>query len=221
MEEKREASAPSRPQPKTYHFYSWFFPGLFTTRRDEKLFLEYTQSQKQRAIPRFIITGLFLQFYSALVPGELNFAIAYALTASAIIVNVSLLLLHYCLPSKRIIISHVTWFAIWAQLLVSAGRRVGDAYNELLGWAALLQHLTLATLPFNAPTLIVYSLLSMSAYIFTQYLNACDVEYVQPDDLFDQVRHNTKRLVKKMSCRYLPNTLFFTGNLQFQHFALR
>lgn len=176
-----------RPQAKTYHFRIWFLPRYFTPRRDEKLFMEYTESQKQRAIPRLLVTGLILQLFTTIVPGELDFVFAYALTATAIVVNLTLLALNYYVKSKRTIISHLAWFVLWVQLLVSALRRQGDAYNELLGWAALLQYLTLATLPFRAFTLIIYSILSMSAYIIVQYLNALMFESRLPQDFLFQV----------------------------------
>ncbi|KOB76177.1 Adenylate cyclase, partial [Operophtera brumata] len=175
-----------RPQPKTYHFRIWFLPRFFTPRRDEKLFMEYTESQKQRAIPRLLVTGLILQLFTVIVPGELDFVFAYALTSTAVIANLTLLALHYYVRSKRSIISHLAWVVLWAQLLASALRRQGDAYDELLGWAALLQYLTLATLPFRALTLIIYSILSFSAYILVQYFNALMFEGRLPQDFLYQ-----------------------------------
>lgn len=179
---------PARTKRK-YRFYSRFFFGFFKNhRQDQKQFMEYTKSQKQRAIPRLIATGLVLQLFSALVPGEVDLFAAYGLTLTAVIANVTLLTSHYCLPSRRTLISHVTWFMIWLQLLASTLRRQGDTYNELLGWAALLQYLTMATLPFNPPTLLFYSHLSGIAYISTQFLNAALFEISLPPDLLNQVR---------------------------------
>lgn len=214
-----------QPKPKSYHIYAMFFSGLFTTRRDQKLFLEYTKTQKQRAIPRLIATGLLLQLFTVFVPGEIDFVVAYALTLTAVIANLTLLALHYCVPSKRTFISHITWFVIWAQLLVSALRRLGDSFNELLGWAALLQYLTIATLPFSAPTLLLYTHLSMFAYIFVQYWSATMFDSELPRDLYNQVRKNKvfhihlyhllgdKHKIKRHVC-------LVSGSLQWKYFML-
>lgn len=172
----------------SYRMRYWFVPPWgFSIKQEEKLYLEYTKHQRQRAIPRFLAVGVLIQAFAALVPGERDWVFAYASMIVALFANCTLAGLYVCFEKARTIVSHFTWLLLWTQLLISASRRLGDSYNELLGWAMILQYFTIATLPFRVVTLTIYSLLSMTAYIFVQYSNACASESKLPDDFTYQV----------------------------------
>ncbi|CAG4968046.1 unnamed protein product [Colias eurytheme] len=147
-------------------------PWRFVDLSDEKLYLAYTQRQRQGAVLRWIALGLLLQIFIALVPGESNLEFAYASVVIAILINVSLAIVYALIRRARPALNHIAWFVLWVQLLISASRRVGDSYNELLGWAIVLQYFTLTTLPFHHLLLTVYSTISFSAYLLIQYYNA-------------------------------------------------
>ncbi|XP_060802220.1 adenylate cyclase type 3 isoform X2 [Amyelois transitella] len=157
----------------------WTFlvpPWGFTDREEEKLYSAYTQRQRQRAIPRLLLTGVLLQLFATVVPGERDLLFAYTSVAIALFLNLTLASVYICVRFARPALIHIAWLVLWAQLLVSVSRRLGDSYNELLGWAVVLQYFTLATLPFHYLLLILYSTLSFSAYLLVQYYNASTSE---------------------------------------------
>ncbi|VVC92950.1 unnamed protein product [Leptidea sinapis] len=147
-------------------------PWRFKDPSDEKLYSAYTQRQREGAILRWISLGILLQIFVALVPGESNLDFAYGSVAIATVVNLSLLISYALVPRVRPVLNHVAWLAVWIQLLVSASRRIGDSYNELLGWALVLQYYTLTTLPLHHVLLILYSVISLLAYLLVQYSNS-------------------------------------------------
>lgn len=179
----------SNNAPKvSYNFRYWLVPPWgFSLRQEEKLYLEYTKRQKQRAIPRLLVIGVLIQAFAVLVPGERDLFFAYSSVVIALFTNLTLAALYGCVRRARTIISHLAWFVLWAQILVSASRRLGDSYNELLGWAVVLQYFTLAALPFQCVLLITYTVLSFAAYLFVQYYNALSSESRLPDDFICQV----------------------------------
>lgn len=165
-------------------------PWRFSDLSEEKLYLAYTQRQRQRAVLRLIATGVLFQAFAALVPGERDLHFAYASVAVALIVNLILAVTYAFIYRARTALNHVTWFVMWIQLLVSVSRRLGDSYNELLGWAVVLQYFTIATLPFHYMILIIYSTLSFIGYLTVQYYNASTAESRFADDFYLQVCKN-------------------------------
>ncbi|XP_047516260.1 adenylate cyclase type 3 isoform X1 [Pieris napi] len=147
-------------------------PWSFEDPSDEKLYLAYTQRQRQGAVLRWISLGILLQIFIALVPGEANLKFAYASVVIGTVLNLSLVIVYAVLPKVRPLLNHIAWLVLWIQLLVSTSRRVGDSYNELLGWAIVLQYFTLTTLPFHHLLLIVYSVISFTAFLLVQSYNA-------------------------------------------------
>lgn len=162
-------------------------PWGFPDREEEKLYSAYTARQRQRAVPRLLATGALLQAFAALVPGERDLAFAYASVALALLADLLLACLYVCVRPARAALNHLAWLVLWTQLLVSASRRLGDSYNELLGWAVVLQYFTLATLPLHHVLLILYSTLSFCGYLLVQYYNASTSESRLADDFYFQV----------------------------------
>lgn len=162
-------------------------PWGFKDREEEKLYSAYTQRQRQRAIPRLLLAGVLLQLFALLVPGERDVLFAYTSVAIALFLNLILASMYICIRTARPALIHIAWLVLWAQLLVSVSRRLGDSYNELLGWAVVLQYFTLAILPFHYLLLILYSILSFSAYLLVQYYNASTSESRLAEDFFYQV----------------------------------
>lgn len=162
-------------------------PWGFKDGEDEKLYSAYTQRQRQRAIPRWLAAGVLLQLFTMVVPGERDLFFAYTLALLAIAINVSLYLVYAFIPHFRPIANHIAWVIVWIELLVSVSRRLGDSYNELLGWAVVLQYFTLATFPFHYVLLIVYSIISFSGYLYVQFYNACTSESRLAEDFCYQV----------------------------------
>lgn len=186
-------------------------PWGFTDLEDETLYSAYTQRQRQRAVPRLLATGALLQAFAALVPGERDLGFAYSSVMLAIVTNVILAGIYYFVRHARPVLNHIAWLVLWIQLLVSASRRLGDSYNELLGWAVILQYFTLATLPFHHLLLVIYSTVSFSAYLLVQYYNASTSESRLPDDFCYQVYHFIKyfHLFMSQLLPFLHNILQF------------
>ncbi|XP_013181061.1 PREDICTED: adenylate cyclase type 3 [Papilio xuthus] len=161
-------------------------PWRFTDISEEKLYLAYTERQRQRAVLRLLATGLLFQIFAAIVPGESNLYFAYTFVGIAFLVNVVLLAMYAFVRRARYVMNHIAWLFIWAQLLISVSRRIGDSYNELLGWAVVVQFFTVAMLPFHYVILLLYSLLSLSGYLFVQYYLAITTENRLPEDFFGQ-----------------------------------
>ncbi|XP_063358545.1 adenylate cyclase type 8 [Cydia amplana] len=157
-------------------------PWGFTDLKEEELYTAYTQRQRQRAVPRLLAAGVLLQAFAALVPGERDLSFAYTSVALALLLNLALALVYITIRPARLALNHIAWLALWIQLLVSASRRLGDSYNELLGWAVVLQYFTLAALPFHYLLLILYSTISFTAYLLVQYYSAIITENKLPDD---------------------------------------
>lgn len=162
-------------------------PWGFTDIEEEKLYSAYTQRQRQRAVPRLLAIGALLQAFAAIVPGERDLSFAYASIAIALVANLILAAVYLFVRSARTLLNHIAWLVLWTQLLVSASRRLGDSYNELLGWAVVLQYFTLATLPLHHVLLILYSAISFCAYLLVQYYNASSSESRLADDFYFQV----------------------------------
>lgn len=163
-------------------------PWRFTDLSEEKLYQAYTEWQRQRAVLRLLGTGLLFQIFAAIIPGESNLYFAYNSVLIGLTINVVLIVIYAIARRARYVLNHIAWLVIWAQLLMSVSRRTGDSYNELLGWAAVLQFFTIATLPFHYVILLLYSLLSLSGYLLVQYYLAITVEKRLPEDFFNQVR---------------------------------
>ncbi|XP_021189256.3 adenylate cyclase type 8 [Helicoverpa armigera] len=161
-------------------------PWGFTDREEEKLYSAYTQRQRQRAVPRLLATGALMQAFAVVVPGERDLSFAYASVAIALVANLILASAYVCVRPARRVLNHVAWLVLWTQLLVSASRRLGDSYNELLGWAVVLQYFTLATLPLHHVLLILYSSISFCGYLLVQYYNASTSETRLADDFYFQ-----------------------------------
>ncbi|XP_046961746.1 adenylate cyclase type 3 [Vanessa cardui] len=181
-----EKSVQARTLKKSACWFCFVPPWRFSDLSEEKLYLAYTQRQRQRAILRLLAIGVLFQTFAALVPGERDLHFAYALMAVALVVNLLLAAIYAFISRARSALNHVAWFVLWMQLLVSASRRLGDSYNELLGWAVVLQYFTLATLPFHFMLLIIYSILSFAAYLAVQYYNASTAESRLADDFYLQ-----------------------------------
>lgn len=181
-----------------YSFRYWLVPPWgFSLRQEEKLYLEYTKRQKQRAVPRLLAIGVLIQAFAALVPGERDLFFAYSSVIIALFANLTLAALYGCVRGARTAISHAAWIVLWAQLLVGASRRLGDSYNELLGWAVVLQYFTLAALPFQCFLMIIYSILSFTAFLLIQYYNASSSESRLPEDFVYQVSNiNIEKVTK-------------------------
>ncbi|OWR44922.1 putative Adenylate cyclase type [Danaus plexippus plexippus] len=161
-------------------------PWRFSDLSDEKLYLAYTQQQRQRAVLRLIITGVLFQVFASLVPGERDLHFAYKSVAISLVLNLILAVIYALFRKARTALNHIAWITLWVQLLVSTSRRLGDSYNELLGWAVVLQYFTLATLPFHYILLILYSTLSLTAYLLIQYYNATTTESRLAGDFYLQ-----------------------------------
>ncbi|XP_052747174.1 adenylate cyclase type 3 [Bicyclus anynana] len=181
-----EKSVQVRSSSKCSCWICFVPPWRFSDLSEEKLYLAYTQCQRQCAVLRLLFTGILFQIFAALVPGERDLHFAYTSVAVSLIVNLSLATIYAFIHRARSSLNHVTWFVLWTQLLVSSSRRLGDSYNELLGWAFVLQYFTLATLPFHYMILILYSTLSFVAYLLVQYYNASTAESRLADDFFLQ-----------------------------------
>ncbi|CAG9566993.1 unnamed protein product [Danaus chrysippus] len=161
-------------------------PWRFSDLSDEKLYLAYTQQQRQRAVLRLILTGVLFQVFASLVPGERDLHFAYKSVAISLVLNLILAVIYALYRKARTALNHIAWITLWVQLLVSTSRRLGDSYNELLGWAVVLQYFTLATLPFHYILLILYSTLSLTAYLLIQYYNATTTESRLAGDFYLQ-----------------------------------
>ncbi|KAJ0181781.1 hypothetical protein K1T71_002503 [Dendrolimus kikuchii] len=161
-------------------------PWGFTDVEEEKLYSAYTQRQRQRAIPRLLAIGILLQAFALIVPGERDLFFTYASVATSLLINLTLAAAYACVRRMRPVLTHMVWLVLWGQLLISASRRLGDSYNELLGWAVVFQYFTLATMPFHYLLLTAYSLLSFTAYLVVQYYNASTSESRLADDFYFQ-----------------------------------
>lgn len=170
-------------------------PWGFTDIEEERLYSAYTQRQRQRAIPRLLAIGVLLQAFAVVVPGERDLFFTYASVAIALLTNTTLAVIYACARRIRPVLTHIAWLVLWAQLLVSASRRLGDSYNELLGWAVVLQYFTLATMPFHYMFLAAYSLLSFTSYLVVQYYNASTSESRLADDFYFQQLANGSLLL--------------------------
>ncbi|CAH0603211.1 unnamed protein product [Chrysodeixis includens] len=168
----------------------WGFPDV----EDEILYCAYTHRQRQRAVVRLLAVGVLLQAFAAVVPGERDLAFAYASIAVAMVANIILAAVYVCVRPARTILNHVAWLVLWIQLLVHSSRRLGDAYNELLGWAVVLQYFTLATLPLHHAVLALYSTLSFIAYLLVQTYSAYITEGKITEDILLQQLGNTSLL---------------------------
>lgn len=182
-----EKQMQARPLNKSACWICVVPPWGFTDREEEKLYSAYTQRQRQRAVPRLLATGALMQAFAVLVPGERDLSFAYASVAVALVANLILASAYVCVRPARTLLNHVAWLVLWTQLLVSASRRLGDSYNELLGWAVVLQYFTLATLPLHHVLLILYSTISFCGYLLVQYYNASTSESRLADDFYFQV----------------------------------
>lgn len=174
-------------------------PWGFKDLEEEKLYSTYTQQQRQKAVPHLLTIGVLLQAFSVVVPGERDMAFAYISIILASFANLTLVIVYTFCRSTRPVLNHVVWLVLWIQLLVSGSRRLGDSYNELLGWAVVLQYFTLATLPLHYLILILYSALSFSAYLQVQFYNAYTSESRLPDDFYLQVGWMCKNYDLKIS----------------------
>lgn len=163
-------------------------PWGFADPRDEELYTTYTHRQRQRAVPRLLAVFTIFNFYVFLIPGETKYMVGLTTAAIGNTVNIILLIIFITLPeSGKTIASHYTWLCVWVLLLFNVSRRVGDTYNELLGWAVVMQYLTIAALPFHYIVIIIYSVLSLVAYLVVQFINAIQSETSLPDDFLYQV----------------------------------
>ncbi|XP_049865380.1 adenylate cyclase type 8 isoform X2 [Pectinophora gossypiella] len=186
-------------------------PWGFTDLEEEQLYSAYTQRQRQRAVPRLLVAGALLQIFAAIVPGERDLRFAYTSVVIGLLTNLILAVLYAFIRPARPVLNHVAWMALWTQLLVSASRRLGDSYNELLGWAVVLQYFTLATLPFHHLLLMFYSTTSFSAYLLVQYYNAATSESRLPDDfVFQQIANGALLL----GATLLGGTAYAVGERQ-------
>lgn len=162
-------------------------PWGFLDLEEEKLYTTYTQRQRQRAIPRLLAIGILLQAFAIIVPGERDLFFTYASVATSLLINMTLSIIYAFARRIRPVLTHMVWLVLWGQILMSVSRRLGDSYNELLGWAVVLQYFTFATMPFHYLLLIAYSLLSFTAYLVVQYYNASTSESRLADDFYFQV----------------------------------
>lgn len=176
-------------------------PWRFADLEEEKLYLEYTQRLRQVAVLRLLATGMLFQLFTALVPGEREIHIAFGSAFIFLAVNSFLSLIYIIFDRARSTLKHVAWFVLWAHLIWSSSRRLGDSYNELLGWAVVLQYFTIATMPLHYMLLIFYSALSFTAYLLVQYYNASTAESRLADDFHLQV--NVKVTIFIMTTMYL------------------
>ncbi|CAB3249905.1 unnamed protein product [Arctia plantaginis] len=170
-------------------------PWGFKDLEEEKLYSAYTQQQRQKAVPHLLTIGVLLQAFAVVVPGERDVAFAYISIILASFANLTLVIVYTFCRSTRPVLNHVVWLVLWIQLLVSGSRRLGDSYNELLGWAVVLQYFTLATLPLHYLILLLYSALSFSAYLQVQFYNAYSSESRLPDDFYLQQIANGALLI--------------------------
>lgn len=144
----------------------------FVDSEEEKLYEYYTNLQKEGAVPRMLLIGTLLQIFATFVPGDRGLTYSYTSVMVGLVCNCLLSALHSKYRPGRNAFAHITLLALWAQLLVTASRRVGDSYNELLGWAIVIQYFTASALPFHPTTQIFYNAMSLIAYIFVMYYNA-------------------------------------------------
>ncbi|KAM3959069.1 adenylate cyclase 3 [Aphomia sociella] len=202
-------------QPRTLNKCSCWVclvpPWGFKDREEEKLYTAYTNRQRQRAIPRLLITGILLQAFAVIVPGERDLFFAYTSVAISLFANLTLATVYACIRSVRPVLNHVAWLVLWIQLLISVSRRLGDSYNELLGWAIVLQYFTLATLPFHYIVLIFYSVISFTAYLLVQYYNASTSESRLAEDFCYQQIANGSLL---LGATLLGGTAYAVGERQ-------
>ncbi|KAL0849126.1 hypothetical protein ABMA28_013476 [Loxostege sticticalis] len=172
-----EKSAQARVLNKIYSCCVCLVPPWgFKDLEEEQLYSAYTQRQRQRAVLRLLAIGALLQIFAIIVPGERDLLFAYTSVVISLLVNLILATAYACIRPARSALTHIAWLVVWTQLLISVSRRLGDSYNELLGWAFVIQYFTLATLPFHYLILIVYSILSPIAYLLVQYYNASTAE---------------------------------------------
>ncbi|XP_072936989.1 adenylate cyclase type 3-like [Epargyreus clarus] len=188
-----EKSVPPRSLKKRW--MCLFPPWRFTDLSDEILYSAYTRRLQQRALLRLLITGIMMQAFTSFVPGERVLDYVFRPLFVEMLLNVVFLLLYFFAPNTRTPCTHIVWFVLWGHLIYSAARRVGDSYNEMLGWAVVFQYLTLATLPFHYILLIVYSVISSVSYILAQYYNAMASEGRLPEDFVSQQVANASLLV--------------------------
>ncbi|XP_028040911.1 adenylate cyclase type 8 isoform X2 [Bombyx mandarina] len=167
-------------------------PWGFTDLEEEKLYSAYIQRQRQRAVPRLLAIGVLIQVFAVLVPGERDLSVAYCSVVIALLLNLLVAAAYICIRKARPALTHITWLALWLQLLFSTSRRLGDSYNELLGWAVVVQYFTLATMPFHYLLMVFYSAVSLSTYLLVQYYNALTAESTLADDFhFQQIANGT------------------------------
>lgn len=159
----------------------------FIDSEEERLYTSYTKRQKERAVLRMLAIGILLQVFVIFVPGERDLGFAYGSVVIGIVSNTFLAGLYAFYRPVRAILAHVTVVVLWAQVLVGASRRIGDSYNELLGWAVVVQYFTAAALPFHPAIQLFYNLVSFVAYISVQYYNAWTCEKYITLDFSHQV----------------------------------
>ncbi|XP_037977179.2 adenylate cyclase type 3 [Plutella xylostella] len=148
-------------------------PWGFAAERDERLYSMYTSRQRQRAVPRVLACGVLMHVWELLVPGTRDVPGAAASSLLELALVLVLLASHAAVGMGRRLVAHVAWLLLWMQVLSAAVVRAGDSYNEMLGWAVLLQYLTLAALPFHFMVLISYSVITLIGFVLCQYYNAC------------------------------------------------
>lgn len=162
-------------------------PWRFKDFEEEKLYIMYTVEQKQRIIPRMLAVAALLQAYSMIVPGERNLYFAYTYLLIAFLLNLILAAMYIWGRCRSLCMMYLTWFFLWLQVFISVGRRQGDSYNELLGWAVILQYFTIATFPLHYIVLISYSLMSATSYVVAQYYSAHFSGDTSPKDFLLEV----------------------------------
>lgn len=208
------------PKPTLFGYITWILstpPWSFRVMNEEILYATYVHGQRQRAVPRLLFAGILLQVFAIIVPGERNLLFAYSSVVIALLVNFTLAAAYLCIKPPPSIINHLTWFAVWGQLLVSVSRRLGDSYNELLGWAFMLQYFTLSTMPFNFSAIIIYGGLGYGGYLAVQYYNASTSENRLPEDFAYQELSNTFLL---MGASLLGGTMYVV-NEKLQRLSFR
>lgn len=153
---------------------------------EELLYAAYTQRQKQRSVPWLLTAGILMQIYCLLVPRECNLLLSYILATVSLLLNVVLMIIYRYGRPMRPMLPYVVSLLLWLQVLASAAHRVGDAYDELLGWAIMFLYLALSSLPYSHFHQFLYSIMCIASYLVIQYINASILEKL-PKDFLEQV----------------------------------
>ncbi|XP_063838835.1 adenylate cyclase type 3 [Ostrinia nubilalis] len=186
-----EKSARARVLNKIYTGCGCLVPAwAFEDVEEEQLYSAYTHRQRQRAVLRLLAIGALLQIFAIIVPGERDLLFAYSSVVISLLINLVLATAYACIRPARSALTHIAWLVVWMQLLISASRRLGDSYNELLGWAFVIQYFTITTMPFHHFILMVYTCLSLTAYLMVQYYNASTAESRFAEDFPNQLVAN-------------------------------